>query len=122
MGVVSCLFFFFFKQKTAYEMRISDWSSDVCSSDLFVDWLAVDRIEGREWDIGLHRRWLDPTRPFAEAVLKPAHGALVTSATLRAGGDWDGAEARAGAPHRSEARRVGKECVSTCRALWSPFH
>src|SRR3546814_11910773 len=42
----------------------------------FVDWLAVDRIEGREWDIGLHRRWLDPTRPFAEAVLKPAHGAL----------------------------------------------
>src|SRR3546814_6296958 len=29
-----CLFFFFFKQKTAYEMRISDWSSDVCSSDL----------------------------------------------------------------------------------------
>src|SRR3546814_4797174 len=31
---VICLFFFFFKQKTAYEMRISDWSSDVCSSDL----------------------------------------------------------------------------------------
>jgi len=65
----------------------------------FVDWLAVDRIEGREWDIGLHRHWLDPTRPFAEAVLKPAHGALVTSATLRAGGDWSVAEARAGAPH-----------------------
>src|SRR3546814_6970405 len=33
-----CLFFFFFKQKTAYEMRISDWSSDVCSSDL---WLLI---------------------------------------------------------------------------------
>src|SRR3546814_15380842 len=49
--------------------------------------LFRSRIEGREWDIGLHRRWLDPTRPFAEAVLKPAHGALVTSATLRAGGD-----------------------------------
>src|SRR3546814_12614002 len=31
-----CLFFFFFKQKTAYEMRISDWSSDVCSSDLAI--------------------------------------------------------------------------------------
>ncbi|RIA44546.1 ATP-dependent DNA helicase DinG [Hephaestia caeni] len=68
----------------------------------FVDWLAVDRIEGREWDIGLHRRWLDPTRPFAEAVLKPAHGALVTSATLRAGGDWAVAEARAGAPHLAQ--------------------
>ncbi|MGN6373993.1 MAG: ATP-dependent DNA helicase, partial [Sphingomonas sp.] len=65
----------------------------------FVDWLAVDRIEGREYDIGLHRHWLDPTRPFAETVLKPAHGALVTSATLRAGGDWSVAEARAGAPH-----------------------
>src|SRR3546814_2932229 len=33
---VDCVFFFFFKQKTAYEMRISDWSSDVCSSDLSV--------------------------------------------------------------------------------------
>src|SRR3546814_8015647 len=31
---MECLYFFFFKQKTAYEMRISDWSSDVCSSDL----------------------------------------------------------------------------------------
>ncbi|MFT3978769.1 MAG: ATP-dependent DNA helicase, partial [Sphingomonas bacterium] len=67
----------------------------------FVDWLAVDRIEGREFDIGLHRHWLDPTRPFAEVVLKPAHGALVTSATLTAGGDWHTAEARVGAPHLS---------------------
>jgi ATP-dependent DNA helicase DinG len=65
----------------------------------FVDWLAVDRIEGREFDMGLHRRWLDPTVPFAETVLKPAHGALITSATLTAGGDWDIAEARVGAPH-----------------------
>ncbi|KQT35378.1 helicase [Sphingomonas sp. Leaf412] len=64
-----------------------------------VDWLAVDRIEGREIDAGLHRRWLDPTKPFAEIVLKPAHGALVTSATLTAGGDWTTAEARVGAPH-----------------------
>src|SRR3546814_13598193 len=38
-----CLVFFFFKQKTAYEMRISDWSSDVCSSDL----LAQPRLEAR---------------------------------------------------------------------------
>ncbi len=69
----------------------------------FVDWLAVDRIEGREYDIGLHRRWLDPTLPFAETVLKGAHGALVTSATLTAGGDWDIAEARVGAPHLPRA-------------------
>jgi ATP-dependent DNA helicase DinG len=65
----------------------------------FVDWLAVDRIEGREFDIGLHRRWLDPTRPLAETVLKPAHGVLVTSATLRGAEDWSGAEARTGAAH-----------------------
>ncbi|MGN6279392.1 MAG: ATP-dependent DNA helicase [Sphingomonas sp.] len=65
----------------------------------FVDWLAIDRFEGREYDIGLHRHWLDPTRPFAQTVLKPAHGALVTSATLRAGGDWSVADARSGAPH-----------------------
>jgi ATP-dependent DNA helicase DinG len=69
----------------------------------FVDWLAVDRHEGREYDIGLHRRWLDPTRPFADIVLKPAHGALVTSATLTAGGGWDTAEARVGAPHLERA-------------------
>ena len=72
----------------------------------FVDWLAVDRIEGREFDIGLHRRWLDPTRPLAEVVLKPAHGALVTSATLTGGGGdgaegWDIADARSGARHLS---------------------
>ncbi|WP_375380613.1 ATP-dependent DNA helicase [uncultured Sphingomonas sp.] len=74
----------------------------------FVDWLAVDRIEGREIDIGLHRRWLDPTRPFAEVVLKPAHGVLVTSATLTGGGanrdeGWETAEARVGAPHLARA-------------------
>ncbi len=65
----------------------------------FVDWLAVDRSEGREWDMGLHRHWLDPMRPFANTVLKPAHGVLVTSATLKGGGDWDVADARSGAIH-----------------------
>ncbi len=62
----------------------------------FVDWLSVDRAEGREYDIGLHRRWLDPAEPFAAAVLEPAHSVLVTSATL-SGGDWDRADARSGA-------------------------
>ncbi|TDN82902.1 ATP-dependent DNA helicase DinG [Stakelama pacifica] len=65
----------------------------------FVDWLAVDRVEGREYDIGLHRHWIDPSRPFAKTVLEPAHGVLVTSATLRAGGDWSVADARSGANH-----------------------
>ncbi|WP_394653782.1 ATP-dependent DNA helicase [uncultured Sphingomonas sp.] len=69
----------------------------------FVDWLAVDRAEGREWDVGLHRHWLDPSRPFAQTVLKQAHGAVITSATLRAGGDWDVADARSGAVHLEAA-------------------
>jgi len=66
----------------------------------FVDWLSVERIEGRELDIGIQRRWLDPTRPLAKAVLEPAQGVLVTSATLRGGEDgWSVAEARTGAAH-----------------------
>jgi ATP-dependent DNA helicase DinG len=65
----------------------------------FVDWLAVERIDGREYDIGLHRRWLDPTRPLAETVLKPAHNVVVTSATLRGADGWEAAEARTGACH-----------------------
>src|SRR3546814_4702925 len=70
---------FFFKQKTAYEMRISDWSSDVCSSDLGPGGGAR------------------PGRP------RDARRDLL-------------------ALGRSEERRVGKECVSTCRSRWSPYH
>ena len=65
----------------------------------FVDWLAIERVEGREYDVGLHRHWLDPTRPLAKAVIEPAHGVLVTSATLRGGEGWDAADARTGAIH-----------------------
>ncbi|HEY0625663.1 MAG TPA: ATP-dependent DNA helicase [Allosphingosinicella sp.] len=69
----------------------------------FVDWLGVERVEGREFDIGLHRRWLDPTRPLADTVLKPAHGVVVTSATLRGAESWDLAEAKTGACHLDQA-------------------
>lgn len=70
----------------------------------FVDWLAVERVEGREYDIGLHRRWLDPAEPFADAVLQPAQAVLVTSATLT-GGDWDRADARSGAARLTSGAR-----------------
>jgi ATP-dependent DNA helicase DinG len=69
----------------------------------FVDWLAVERVDGREFDVAIHRRWLDPTRPLAAAVLAPAEGVLVTSATLRGGEDWPVAEARTGALHLPQA-------------------
>ena len=65
----------------------------------FVDWLAVERVDGREYDVAIHRRWLDPTKPLAAAVLSQAAGVLVTSATLRAGEGWNAAEARTGAVH-----------------------
>lgn len=63
----------------------------------FVDWLAVDRSEAREYDIGIHRRFLDPMKPFARTVLEPAHGVMITSATLTDAGDWQSALARTGA-------------------------
>lgn len=65
----------------------------------FVDWLAVERVDGREFDVAIHRRWLDPTKPLAGAVIAPADGVLVTSATLRGGEGWLAAEARTGALH-----------------------
>ncbi|MGX7894876.1 ATP-dependent DNA helicase [Tsuneonella sp. HG222] len=69
----------------------------------FVDWLAVERSDAREFDIGIHRRFLDPMKPFAQVVLAPAHGVMLTSATLCSlgaeGPDWAGAVARSGAPH-----------------------
>jgi ATP-dependent DNA helicase DinG len=65
----------------------------------FVDWLAVERIDGRELDVAINRRWLDPTKPLARAVLAPADGVLVTSATLRGGEGWPAADARTGALH-----------------------
>jgi ATP-dependent DNA helicase DinG len=70
----------------------------------FVDWFAVDRLDGRDVDVGMHRHWVDPTLPFADAVVARAHGVLVTSATLTDGSgdveaDWRVAEARTGARH-----------------------
>jgi len=77
----------------------------------FVDWFELTRLEGREVDAGLHRHWIDPTKPFAESVLEPAHGVLVTSATLldrqaaEAQEDWRRAEMRSGAAHLVEPAR-----------------
>src|SRR3546814_17856101 len=49
MFALFCFLFFFFKQKTAYEMRISDWSSDVCSSDLYA---AISEPESIRFPVG----------------------------------------------------------------------
>ncbi len=73
----------------------------------FADWFEIVREDGRDVDIGLKRHWIDPTVPFASQVLVPAHGALITSATLRdgSGDDWRTAEVRTGAHHLVEPPR-----------------
>ncbi|NVE94481.1 ATP-dependent DNA helicase [Altererythrobacter lutimaris] len=69
----------------------------------FVDWLSVERNDAREFDVGIHRRWLDPMKPFAKVVLEPAHGVMLTSATLtdRApdSDPWEAAVAHSGAQY-----------------------
>src|SRR3546814_1286125 len=89
--------FFFFKQKTAYEMRISDWSSDVCSSDLKP--FSTD---------GIYSRGMLPPLISSRKVMPDPRSPGETCTLTR--------------PNRSEERRVGKECVSTCRSRWSPYH
>src|SRR3546814_980360 len=101
--------FLFFKQKTAYEMRISDWSSDVCSSDLVA-------ARARPVD---HRRGEAGQLAVAVGLAQ-----LVADRILVAGLPLGGAVAQhqMREVERSEERRVGKECVSTCRSRWSPYH
>src|SRR3546814_5246551 len=96
--------FFFFKQKTAYEMRISDWSSDVCSSDLMI-WSA-GHADGSCGDTPAESTAV--SSPFVHTLSVPVgpSAAYCVSSVH---------------PLRSEERRVGKECVSTCRSRWSPY-
>jgi ATP-dependent DNA helicase DinG len=79
--------------------------SDITESEnIFVDWFSISREQGRDVDAAMHRHWIDPTIPFTETVAAPAHGVLVTSATLRDGTgdietDWRAAEEVTGAVH-----------------------
>src|SRR3546814_5649333 len=93
----SLVMFFFFKQNTAYEMRISDWSSDVCSSDLHGDVAGKANCRCDVDKFGLE---IDVAERGGFAFKVPEHSLGV----------------------RSEERRVGKECVSTCRSRWSLYH
>src|SRR3546814_6452035 len=107
---------FFFKQKTAYEMRISDWSSDVCSSDLLREAAAV---QGKsEADVAKQAsNWLISDlfgalnklgKDIEDSPVSPAQGAELLGLIA------DGT--------RSEERRVGKECVRRCSSRWVRSH
>src|SRR3546814_8819749 len=100
------LLFFFFKQKTAYEMRISDWSSDVCSSDLIA--ALFDDLESR---VGAFAELLAGGDSSFEALLT-AH---VAAAEALAEADDESGAARL----RAAGRRSGTGGVRTCRARWA---
>lgn len=68
----------------------------------FINFISVKRYQGRDYDTGLHRHYIDPTQPFAEHVLNTSHGALITSATLRDETNWDFATARTGLDYLKE--------------------
>src|SRR3546814_8370797 len=113
---MGCCYFFFFKQKTAYEMRISDWSSDVCSSDLI-------RPYGRRLGGGD-----GGARSESPCIAGHRQSICGSGLTGKAGkmpddqGSSNRSEEDSSRYGRSEERRVGKECVSTCRSRWSPYH
>src|SRR3546814_14198367 len=106
--------FFFFKQKTAYEMRISYWSSDVCSSDLFINAGGGDSIEAVR---SLTNGGVD--HAFEVIGLKSTSEQSIKMARKGGGAYLIGVH-KPDAP-RSEERRVGKECVRTGRSPLSPY-
>src|SRR3546814_11357640 len=105
---------FLFKQKTAYEMRISDWSSDVCSSDLKNHFSDQGEVTSRRSGSSTSsvKRAPDSGARFL-AVYPLFSGAPDLAALSRVDARF------IGRCQRSEERRVGKECVSTCRARGS---
>src|SRR3546814_16740029 len=115
-------FHFFFKQKTAYDVRISDGSSDVCSSDLRRPCVFA------AWGPEPSSDWTNRSSPIYRSLAIVAPSPITRKIGLRT--------LRKTLPHfmmtvislmaaqliRSEERRVGKECVSTCRCRWAPLH
>src|SRR3546814_13234460 len=111
-------------------MRISDWSSDVCSSDLNAAGAGSGRASGRgqrrcaKMLLPAQRGLFGLPLPFGIALPLTVVAFLMA---MRAADPFDimrrrdiiGAYRQA---TRSEERRVGKECVSTCRSRWSPYH
>lgn len=76
-------------------------------NEAFVDWMEIERYDGRAIDIGLYRHWVDPMIPFSGALKPQAHGVVITSATLRDGTDdpqvnWNVARQRTGVNYLSE--------------------
>src|SRR3546814_14563512 len=100
-------------------MRISDWSSDVCSSDLLRQRGAAN---GRPFGVRLIA-WIQQgaRRQTEHRIIENSPRFAQAHAQTRPG-DFIAFHQQSHVPGRSEERRVGKECVSTCRSRWSPYH
>src|SRR3546814_8152300 len=105
-------------------MRISDWSSDVCSSDLalYLGWAwRRGSIEARDF-LGA---WGLPMAVLAFIHIVDIEDGFWgggSKLVVLVAATWQALWLAAAATRRSEERRVGKECVSTCRSRWSPYH
>src|SRR3546814_4316273 len=123
---VLCFFFCFFfcvKQLPSYDMRISDWRSDVFFSDLQLHYRPDHRDRWRRHgEFPECLRKTGASEKNRRGTLRNAGpgGAFLTNSSIY----WTDAPDHPDPPrdHRSEERRVGKECVSTCRSRWSPYH
>src|SRR3546814_4246991 len=124
---------FFFKHKTAYEVRIRDWSSDVCSSDLYAEdevrriahvgfraaqgrkkrLCSVDKANVLETSQLWREVVIEVSAEYPDVELSHMYVDNAAMQLVRNPGQFD-------VVVRSEARRVGQECVSTCRSLWAP--
>src|SRR3546814_2443887 len=118
-GVFSVCVVVFFKQKTAYEMRISDWSSDVCSSDLSTAPLDPELADQFHKHFGIPVLQNYGATEFAGGVAGWTLPDFLKSGEQRRGSVG---KMNPGVEGRSEERRVGQECVSTCRSRWSPYN
>src|SRR3546814_18467723 len=97
-------------------MRISDWSSDVCSSDL-------KKLEIASAIFQLYTRTPSLTAMTAAGLDNVSKGRFTLGLGASGPPVIEGFHGvKYDAPLRSEERRVGKECVSTCRSRWSPYH
>src|SRR3546814_10493040 len=123
------LLFFLFKKRTAYELRISDWSSDVCSSDLTAfdaPHLAVSPETATGEPVAGTIKLSSKQNVLGLALGMTGLGGNATNLTLKElkidGGlkEGDRLVQFKMTSHSSEERRVGNECVSTCRSRWSP--
>src|SRR3546814_6978185 len=113
LGAISLVLCFFFKQKTAYEMRISDWSSDVFSSDLSWMYLLLEEALRRFSD---HHN-INFRCSFYGLAQTAQEWGITHEGLSNARIEESCVVIR---QIRSEERRVGKECVSPCRSRWLP--